>query len=60
MDNIFSAIADSELAADDVSAIGELAAEPLLVRVEDEPEHEFAAGVDDFNDHERGVCEFES
>jgi len=51
--NILGAIADGELAADDIAAIGELAAEPLLVGVEDEPQHELAAGVNDFNDHVR-------
>lgn len=49
--NVFGAIADRHLAANGVAAIRELAAEPLLVGVENEPEHEFAAGVDDFNDH---------
>ena len=42
-------IGDGDLAGDSVTGVGELAAEPLLMRVEDEAEHQFAAGIDDFN-----------
>ena len=44
-------IGDGHLALDEVAAIGELAAEPLLVGIEDAAEHQLGAGVDDFDVH---------
>ena len=41
------------LAGHDITEIGEAAAEPLLVRVEHATEHQFAAGVEQFDVHPR-------
>jgi len=40
--------------------VGQLAAEPLLVRVQDAAQEEFGAGVDDFDDHGRILAEARS
>lgn len=44
-------VIDCDLARDSVSPLRKLAAEPLLMRVEDVTEHQFASGVDDFDVH---------
>jgi hypothetical protein len=46
-------VRDRHLSRDDVAEVGEPAAKPLLVRVQDAAQHEFAAGVDEFNVHAR-------
>ena len=46
-------IRDADLPGDFVAAIGQLAANPLLVRIENAPQKQFAAGVDEFNTWER-------
>ena len=49
--DVTARIRHRDLPGDDVAEVGEPAAEPLLVRVEDAPEHQLAAGVDDFDVH---------
>ena len=48
-------VGDAHLAGDFVAEVGELAAKPLLVGVEDAPDQEFGAGVDEFDAHFQGI-----
>ena len=45
--DIGAGVRDRDLPGDDITEVGEAAAKPLLMRVENTPEHEFTAGVDD-------------
>jgi hypothetical protein len=47
-------IVHGNLPRDEVSAVGQLPTEPLLMGVEDAAQHQFAAGVDEFDDHRVG------
>ena len=44
-------VGNGDLTGDFVGGISELSTEPLVMGVENQPEHEFAAGIDDFDDH---------
>ena len=48
-----SRVRDRHLSRDDVAEVRQPAAEPLLMRVQHASQHQFAAGVDDFNVHGR-------
>ena len=49
--DVVRSVRHGHLARDDGAAIGEAAADPLLVRVQNAAEQQFAAGVDEFNVH---------
>jgi hypothetical protein len=44
-------IVHGDLARDDVAALGQLGAKPLLVRVQDLAQHQFGAGVNELDMH---------
>ena len=49
--NIGAGVGDRDLPRHPIAVVGELAANPLLMRVEHVAQHQFAAGVDEFDVH---------
>ena len=50
--DVAAGIGYGNLAGHDISQIGQAAAEPLLVGVENAPEHQLATGIDEFDVHD--------
>jgi hypothetical protein len=49
--SVWACIGNGHLPRHAVAEISEPAAQPLLIRVQDAAQHEFAAGVDNFDAH---------
>ena len=49
--DVAAGIRHRDLPGDDVAQVRQLAAEPLLVGIEHAPQHQLAAGVDEFDNH---------
>jgi hypothetical protein len=65
LDN-WTRVGNRGLARDDQSEIGQLTGKPLLMRVQNAAQHQFAAGIDEFDFHSgyfcslRATCKVES
>ena len=49
--DVAAGVGHGDLPGDDPAQVGQLAAEPLRVRIEHPAQHQFGAGVDEFYDH---------
>jgi len=49
--DVAACVRHGDLPGHDPAQVGQLAAKPLLMRIEHAAQHEFAAGIDEFDNH---------